>query len=115
MPERLRNNEERSARLIKIEQRQNERLEKWKFLPSQQWSVILGEKCDRFSRASSASRSSNAMDIGYGRWRKIVVDHQIHALEVDSSSHQFGADQHPDFALAEAFHYIVSLQINQKI
>lgn len=71
--------------------------------------VVLREIGDSLAFASSASSSPDAMNVRNGGWRKIVIDDQIHAEEINATSNELRANEHPHFAFAERLHHIVSL------
>ena len=50
------------------------------------------------------------MYIADGTVREVVVDDQVDPLEVDTSPHQIGTDQHPDLTRPESFYNIVTLE-----
>lgn len=47
------------------------------------------------------------------RWQ-IVIDDHIHSFEVNPSSQQGRADEHPDLPSSEAVHYLISLGRQKK-
>ena len=49
------------------------------------------------------------MDVLHGAGWEVVVQNQIDSFEVDSSSQDSSADQHPYIAWAETLHHIVPL------
>lgn len=71
--------------------------------------VVLREIGDSLAFASSASSSPDAMNVRNGGWRKIVIDDQIHAEEINATSNELRANEHPHFAFAERLHHVVSL------
>jgi hypothetical protein len=54
------------------------------------------------------------VNVRNSRWREIVINHHIDALEIDTSAHQLGANEYPDFAHPEHFYNVVSLN-NAKV
>ena len=51
------------------------------------------------------------MDVRYHALGEVIVHNVVHGLEVDSTRHQVGADQHPDLAQAEVAHHLISLML----
>ena len=60
--------------------------------------VLVGEKSDGFSTPACPARSADPMDVTDSRGRKVVVDDQVDAFEVNPPAQQLGADQHPHLA-----------------
>ncbi len=64
--------------------------------PPQVDGVVLCEEGDGPTGPSCTARPSHTVDVADGRGREVVVEDQIHSLEVDPPAHQIGADQDPD-------------------
>ena len=41
---------------------------------------------------------TDSVNIGHGRRREVVVEHQVDAFEINSAPHELSGDQHPDLA-----------------
>ena len=64
-----------------------------------------GHERQRLAAAASPARPADAMDIVFGIGRKIVVDHQLEAVHVDSAGGDVGCDQEPKRRFLEAVHH----------
>ena len=70
----------------------------------QQRAFLLRAKGDGLSVASGASRAADAVDIGLGHFRQVVVDYQRQFADVDSPRGDVGGDQHPAGPRAKVIH-----------
>lgn len=71
---------------------------------TQSRSVSFHEERDSLSAATSSASSADSVDVGGGSLREIVIYDELHALEIDPSSHQLRADENPYFTESKTFH-----------
>ena len=70
----------------------------------QQRAFLLRAEGDGLSVAPGASRAADAVDIGLGHFRQVVVDYQRQFADVDSPRGDVGGDQHPAGPRAKVIH-----------
>jgi hypothetical protein len=63
--------------------------------------VILRVIGDGRSISARSSCATNAVDVTYGRLREVIIDDQADSLEVNTTSHEFCADEYPDITLTK--------------
>lgn len=54
------------------------------------------------------------MNVLHSTGRKVVVHHQVDAFEIDPTSHERRADEHPDFTCTKAADHVISLKDNNR-
>ena len=70
---------------------------------AEEGTVLVREKGDCPSLAVGTACAAHAVDLADDCVREVVVNHEVHAFEVDAAGHQVGADEGPEFADSEFF------------
>ena len=68
---------------------------------AQQRALLLGAEREGAPLASGAPRAADAVDVGLGNLRQVVVDHQRQLRDVDASRGDVGGNQHVQLARLE--------------
>lgn len=71
--------------------------------------IILGVICNCFTHAASTTCTTDTVDVACRALRKVIVDDEIDAFEIKTTSHEFRSNKDPDFALAEGVDDIFTL------
>ena len=68
----------------------------------EQAALPVGEEEDRVALASGAAGAADAVHVGLAIKRRVVVDHQANAIDVESAGGHVGGHEHVDASLLEA-------------
>lgn len=55
-------------------------------------------------------KPTDSVDVLHGAGGEVIIQHQVHSFEVDSSGKQSRTNQHPNLTGAEAVHHVVPLK-----
>ena len=68
---------------------------------AQECTLLVIAECDRRSRRPGASRAPDAVNIGFGHMRQVVIDDMADAVDIDPARRDVGRNQRCDLARLE--------------
>eukprot|EP00598_Pedospumella_elongata_P012220 CAMPEP_0185012080 /NCGR_PEP_ID=MMETSP1098-20130426/98114_2 /TAXON_ID=89044 /ORGANISM="Spumella elongata, Strain CCAP 955/1" /LENGTH=384 /DNA_ID=CAMNT_0027541129 /DNA_START=1898 /DNA_END=3052 /DNA_ORIENTATION=- len=75
----------------------------------QREAVLVGDEVDGQTEVAEATRATNAVEVGLGALGEVEVDHNVHALDVDTAGEQIRAHQVAGRAVAELVEHSVTI------
>ena len=71
--------------------------------PSQTCAILFGKEGDCFTGPSGTTSSTDSMNVtGHGA-REVIVDNQVHSLEIQTTTQEIRGDKNPNLPQTKVF------------